>query len=288
MAADVELKQQRRPPHPPTDSDLKAQRNELADRLADLLDGPLTLLAFVSLALVIAEYAGWLSPTWLVISDRILLGIWAVFALEFFTRLALACDKGRYLRQNWIAAVSVALPLFRVVRVLRVARLLRSLRLVRLLTSLNRGLREIGASMAGRTFTYFLTATVVVILAGAAGILALESDSPRPVVNNFGDALWWTTTLVAANELGEKPSTPEGRVLAIALALFGMAVFGYITAALASYFVGASGREQAAAAEARATDLAGEVSALRQELADLHRLLDTKLAAPPPDSHGTP
>jgi voltage-gated potassium channel len=34
------------------------------------------------------------------------------------------------------------------------------------------------------------------------------------------------------------PRTPEGRVLCLLLALYAFAVFGYMTAAIAAYFVG--------------------------------------------------
>ena len=34
------------------------------------------------------------------------------------------------------------------------------------------------------------------------------------------------------------PQTADGRVLCLALAIYGFAVFGYVTAALASFFVG--------------------------------------------------
>ncbi len=34
------------------------------------------------------------------------------------------------------------------------------------------------------------------------------------------------------------PRTPEGRILCLLLALYAFAVFGYVTATLASYFIG--------------------------------------------------
>lgn len=40
------------------------------------------------------------------------------------------------------------------------------------------------------------------------------------------------------------PITPEGRVLAVVLALFGYAIFGYVTATLATYFIGRDAEEK--------------------------------------------
>jgi hypothetical protein len=34
------------------------------------------------------------------------------------------------------------------------------------------------------------------------------------------------------------PKTGDGRVLCLALAMYGFAIFGYVTAALATYFIG--------------------------------------------------
>lgn len=252
-------------------SAVRAERAELAERLGDLLDLPLTLLAFVVLALLIAEYAGWIPDPLLVWADRVNLAIWAVFTLKFLTRLLITPTKLAFLRQNWLGALSVVLPAFRVLRVFRAVRVVRSVRLLRLLTTLNRSLRETSASLGGRTFPFFLVATLIVIVVGAAGILTVEREAATPSVTNFGDALWWAVTLVAASELGERPATVEGRIVALGLAIYGMAVFGYITAALASTFVGSKARADAEAAEDRTAQLERRLDALHAELAALRR-----------------
>jgi voltage-gated potassium channel len=42
------------------------------------------------------------------------------------------------------------------------------------------------------------------------------------------------------------PVTPEGRGLAFILALFGYAIFGYVTATLATFFIGRDAEEEKA------------------------------------------
>ena len=64
------------------------------------------------------------------------------------------------------------------------------------------------------------------------------------------------------------PQTPEGRVLCFLLALYSFAVFGYVTATLATFFVGRDaedGRAEVAGA-AQVERLREEVAALREEL----------------------
>lgn len=250
---------------------LQSERRELAERLAELVDGPLTALAFVMLALLIAEYTNWLPPTWATWSERIQLVIWGIFAAEFIVRLSIAPAKLDYIRRHWLSAISVMLPAFRSVRVLRAARIFRSVRLLRLVTTVNRSLREASTSLGGRTFPYFLIATLIVIVAGAAGIWSVEQEAANPRLTSFGDALWWAFALVAASELGERPATAEGRLVALGLAVYGMAVFGYITATLASFFVGSQSRAQATAAEDRARQLEAKVDTLLAEVAALRK-----------------
>jgi voltage-gated potassium channel len=60
------------------------------------------------------------------------------------------------------------------------------------------------------------------------------------------------------------PQTPEGRFLCFVLGLYGFAVFGYVTAALASFFVGRD-----AESDAGETAGAADVQALRAEIAAL-------------------
>lgn len=67
------------------------------------------------------------------------------------------------------------------------------------------------------------------------------------------------------------PKTAEGRVLCVLLALYAFGVFGYVTAALASFFVGHDTDEQKgpAANAAQVERLAEEIAALREQLSRL-------------------
>ncbi|RYD95658.1 MAG: hypothetical protein EOP50_07655 [Sphingobacteriales bacterium] len=51
-------------------------------------------------------------------------------------------------------------------------------------------------------------------------------------------ALWWAAMRVITAGSDYWPSTPEGRGLAFILSLYGYAVFGYVTATLATFFIG--------------------------------------------------
>jgi voltage-gated potassium channel len=69
------------------------------------------------------------------------------------------------------------------------------------------------------------------------------------------------------------PQSAEGRVLCIILALYAFAIFGYVTATLATYFVGRDAEsDDAEIAGAKAImELKAEIAALRAEIGELSR-----------------
>ena len=229
------------------------------------------VLGFVWLALLILEFTRGLPPV-LEAAGTI---IWVVFILDFALKFALAPDKSDYLKANWLTALALAIPalrvfrVFRVVRVLRAARAARGLRLFRVVSSLNRGMRALGATMRRRGFGYVVALTVIVALSGAAGMYAFESELPDGRgLNTYGEALWWTAMVMTTMGSDYFPRTVEGRVLCLALAVYAFAVFGYVTATLATFFVGrdAESEEAEVAGAVQVESLRAEVAALREEL----------------------
>lgn len=195
--------------------------------------------------------------------------IWIIFILEFLLRFALAPRKIRFLRHNPITIIALAAPAFRFLRVLRLVRLGRGLRLVRIVGTANRGLGALRKSFDRRGLGYVLATTALVILLGAGGMLAFEPA--REVSGSFTgypDALWWTAMLVSTMGSDFWPLTAEGRMLALLLSIYGLAVFGYITASFATFFIG----QEAAAPDG---DLGGarEIAALRADIIALREEL---------------
>lgn len=198
--------------------------------------------------------------------------IWVLFGIEFGLRFIVAPHKGRFLRRNWITAVSLALPAFRLLRAARIVRLLRlgrtarALRLARLLTSFNRGMRALGSTMRQRGFPYVLALSVVLVVLGAAGMYTFERDQGNVAgFGTFGASLWWTAMLVTTMGSEYWPRSAEGRLLCLGLSIYAFAVFGYITATLASYFVGTDRDRE----RSRASKLEQELTQLRAAIDEL-------------------
>jgi voltage-gated potassium channel len=145
-------------------------------------------------------------------------------------------------------------------------------RLLRIVTSLNRGMRALGASLRRRAFGYVAGLTVLVAGAGAAGMYAFENGTPGGL-NSYGEALWWTAMIMTTMGSEYWPETLEGRVLCVLLALYAFGVFGYVTATLATFFIGRDA-ENGEAEVAGARELAAlrlELVALRDDLRALSR-----------------
>lgn len=253
---------------------LKQERYELLHRLEGWLETPMLVLALVWLVLLILELVQGESQLFYFLGTA----IWVVFIIDFAVKLVLAPGKRAYLKRNWLTAISLLIPALRLFRVLRLLRLIRlaragqSLRLVRVLGSLNRGMKALGASLSRRGFGYVISLTVLFTFAGAAGIYAFENEAPGGP-NNYIESLWWTAMVMTTMGFEYSPQTAEGRVLSVFLALYAFGVFGYVTAALATFFVGrdADSSEAEVAGAKQLTMLHDEVRDLREEIRALSR-----------------
>ena len=216
------------------------ERNKLLHSVEKLLEGPMIFLGFVWLVLLVIELIWGLTK----LLEYLSLSIWALFIVDFVIKFILAPLKTVFLKKNWLTALSLIIPAFRLFRLLRFLRLLRGVRLIKIVASLNRSIKSLGATMQRRGFGYVVMLAVVVTFAGAAGMYAFEKETPG--FENYGMALWWTAMRVITAGSDFWPGTPEGRSLAFILSLFGYGVFGYVTATLATFFIGRDAEEESA------------------------------------------
>ncbi len=248
---------------------LKRERYELLNRLEGWLEKPMLVLAFVWLVLLVLELTQGESLLFFSLGTI----IWVVFIIDFAIKLVLAPNRIVYIKRNWLVAISLLIPALRIFRISRAFRLIRlastgrGLRLVRVLSSLNRGMRALGASLNRRGFGYVIALTVLVTFAGAAGMYAFENEAPGGP-RSYGESLWWTAMIMTTMGSQYWPQTGEGRVLCVFLALYAFGVFGYVTAALATFFVGrdADSSDAEVAGAKQLAALQDEVSALRDEI----------------------
>ena len=113
--------------------------------------------------------------------------------------------------------------------------------------------------------------TGLITLVGAAGMSAFEQP-----LRNYGTSLWWTAMMMTTMGSDYYPRTGAGRLLCLLLAIYAFAIFGYITAALASFLVH---RDPQEAKSTTLDDVLAELRAVRAEL-------NAQRAGPDPETPG--
>ena len=250
-----------------------ARRAARLRRLQRRMELPMLLLSLAWIVLFVIDEVRGLTPALQTASHV----VWAIFIAHFAVEFALAPDKPAYLRRNWLSLIALALPALRLFRALRLARSLRavgwlrSVRMVRVVGTFNRGMRALGRTMRRRGTGYVIALTLVVTLIGAAGMLAFEREHQESGINSFTDALWWTAMIMTTMGSEQWPRSDAGRVLCVLLSLYAFTVFGYVTAMLASFFVGRDAREERPADADALALLEAQITALREELAATRR-----------------
>lgn len=213
------------------------RREQALARFEAATELPLLLLALVMIPLLLAPLLFHLSSgveAAIVAADWL---IWAAFAFEYVARLVLTPAKWRFVRREWFSLLIVVLPFLRPLRVVRSARALRLLRLARLGAVLAKGGESARRVLTRHGLHYTLVVVLLVLVGGASAVLAFEEGAPGASIGSLGDALWWAVTTMTTVGYGDYfPTTPGGRGVAVFLMFAGIAVFGVITANVASFF----------------------------------------------------
>lgn len=185
-------------------------------------------------------------------------GAWAAFAIDYVIRLGLAERRLVYARRHVPDLLVIALPVLRPLRLLRVLMLLRFLN------------RRFQHSLRGRVAVYASATAGLVLLCSSLAELDAERHDPAANIRTFGESVWWAASTMSTVGYGDfHPVTAEGRVVAVALMLAGVALLGTVTAAIASWLieqVREAESQSQAATRADIVRLHQEIVSLRLEL----------------------
>lgn len=247
----------------PTSAATVEERYHVLHEFDHWLEKPMIYLGLAWVVLLIIELTRGLSPLLTALSTM----IWVIFIIDFAIRMTLAPHKLKYLEHNWLTALSLLLPALRVLRItrlFRVAGFARGSGLVKVVGSLNRGMHALSGTLGRRGFGYVTALTVLITLGGAAGMYAFERGVPGTEITGYWAAVWWTAMVMTTMGSDYFPHTVQGRVLCVMLAVYAFAVFGYVTATLATFFVDRD-------AGSANSDIADQksIEALRQDIAEL-------------------
>ncbi len=212
-------------------------REELRERLDRYLDVPLALASVVVVLLIVIQLTGELTQPWRGRLEVLGWGLWSLFFLEFAAKFALAPVKRRYLREHPLDVLVVLLPFLKFLKLARVLRATRVLPVLRLLIFGGRGSESTLALLKRRRLGQLTIVSVMVVLLGATVGFLLEVDAPGSQIDGFGDALWWSSTLITTVGSEIFPVTAGGRIVAFVLMLYAVGIFSYFIGSIASVLV---------------------------------------------------
>ncbi len=189
---------------------------------------------------------------------------WALLAVEVAIRFLHAESKRAFFRHHWLDVAAVILPVLRPLRLLRLVLLVSFLQ------------RHVGHSLIGRVGVYVGGAIVLTSFVASLAVLEVERESPEGNIRTYGDAIWWVMTTLSTVGYGDHyPVTTEGRCIAVALMVVGVALLGVVTASLATWLI-----EQVREIEEESDALQRQdILALREELRLLRSELEKKSSA---------
>lgn len=204
----------------------KARREAWAEELLDRLTPTMSALGVLFLLVVLGEQfaqPGSALSTLLSITGWLL---WAVFAVEFVTRMVVAPSTGAFLKRNWWQLLFLILPFLRVLRLVRTLRLLRT---GRVLSSAVRSSRSARRVLGGRVAWLAVVCAITVL--GSSQLLYEFSG-----YESYGDALH---AAALATITGEPLGRPDAfaRALEVLLAIFSVVVFATLAGTLGAYFL---------------------------------------------------
>jgi len=142
--------------------------------------------------------------------------IWVIFALDVLFRALAARTLFGFLKSSWLELITLALPFVRVARVFRAALAVRSIK----------GLMQDRLHATG---IYTAALLPLTWYCGAIAVLDAESGSPEATITSLAEALWWSLTTITTVGYGDLyPQTLEGKVVAAALMITGIALFSAV------------------------------------------------------------
>lgn len=220
-------------------------------------DGPLLVLAIGSLPLLLLE----LKRNDLALGDRVFLDVvnavvLVAFAVDYAIEVAIATNRGTYIRREWTSAAIVvsqalavvpALGGFGVLRVLRGARAFRAFAvLLRLFAVGGAAAREGRAVLRRKAARFALSLAGFTWVMSAVAFTLSEDVGDEGRVHSLGDALWWSASTITTVGYGDiYPVTFAGRVVGVFTMVVGISTFAVVTAKAAEFLV-RTGREDAA------------------------------------------
>jgi voltage-gated potassium channel len=199
------------------------------------LERPMLFLSFVWLVILVIELLRKTDEVLQILGTS----LWVTFILYFFLRLLIAPRPLSFLKNNWLFILAMLVPVLRLFPFLHDLPWIRAvtatfgIQVVWILASADQGLRTWKKVMGQQGAGYASVFTTIVIFVGGAGMLHFEKG-----LKTYADAVWWTAMQITNIGSNYSPVTSGGQILCLAISIYGVAMFGYLTATLSVFLIG--------------------------------------------------
>jgi voltage-gated potassium channel len=207
---------------------------------------PMLILSFVWFCILITELVYGMNRVLYFAGS----GVWILFVLYFIMRLGTAPSRVSYLKKNWLFGLAMLVsvlrffPFLNSFSVVRAVTATLGIQVIWILASADQGMRSLRRKLGRRGVGYAIAFTVVVIFGGAAGMLNSERSSSDPEsIHTYQRALWWTSMQMTNIGTAYSPRTTAGRFFCLVISVYAAAMFGYLTALLATLFIGRDAKD---------------------------------------------
>ena len=157
--------------------------------------------------------------------------ICSIFLLQLCIDLIRSTDRVKFMKRHWIDFVA-SVPL---IEPLRYARLFSILRVILVIRSSRHAFKKSLENKRETTLASILLLMVILLTTGSSSMLFLEGSSPDANILNGIDAMWWALVTISTVGYGDHyPVTDAGRLLASALIICGVGLFGMISGLITS------------------------------------------------------
>ncbi|WP_165310290.1 potassium channel family protein [Vibrio ziniensis] len=157
--------------------------------------------------------------------------ICSIFVLQLCVDLIRSADRLQFMKTHWIDFLA-SIPM---IEPLRYARIFQILRIILVVRSGRTILKQLLANRRETTIASILLLLVLMMTLGSSFMLFVESKDPHANIQSGGDALWWALVTISTVGYGDHfPVTTAGRLIATAMILCGVGIFGMISGLITS------------------------------------------------------
>lgn len=211
-----------------------------AEWLAKKLETPMLVLSFAWMIILIVELS-YIENSILLLSGTV---IWLLLIAYFVIRMLASTERAVFIKKNWLFVAAILITVLRYFpslqsfAVVRIINATFGVQVIWLFTSAVQSMRSFQKYVGRRGIGYAVVLTIVVVAVGAAGMLNFEKPiSATGGIKTYPEALWWAAMQITTVGSGYSITSAGGRIIALAISLYAVSVYGYITALVASFFI---------------------------------------------------